>query len=185
MSKGIMLVAGVVVLAVLGGGIFYVTNKDETPDQATSSQTGGSSTNQNKTSDDSKVEGNLASISSGGKARQCTFTYSGENGSGNGSLYTDGNGRGLMTMDLVTEKGNTGKSNTLITSDKAYSWTTTNGTSIGFVFDKEKLTANTSQTSNTTSSDANKNFSMNCEDWTVDNSKLNAPSDVNFSTLPS
>lgn len=184
MSKGVMVLVGVVVLAVVGGGIFFVTNKDDSS-QANSSQSTDSATNQNKINDNSKVEGNLASISSGGKARQCTFSYSGENGSGNGKLYTDGNGRGLMTMDLVTEKGNTGKSNTLITTDKAYNWTTTNGSSIGFVFDKEKLTANNSQTSNTTSSDANKNFTMNCENWTVDNSKLNAPSDVNFSALPS
>lgn len=186
MSKQVSIIIGVIVLIVLAGGAYLVLNNNDSSTQSSTNKSNDGQQQTAQSEENASVEGNIASISSGGKARQCTFSYSGSNGTSNGSMYTDGNGRGLMTMDVVTEKGNTGTSNTLITTDKAYSWTTTDGKTVGFAFDKSKLTTNTSSTTTQSSAtqDASKNYSMQCKAWSVDNTKLSPPSDINFATLP-
>ncbi len=183
--SAILIVGGVVVLGLVGGGVFLATKDDSSNNSESTTQSTNGSLQATKTNDESKVDGNLQSISSGNKARQCTFSYSGPNGNGQGSMFTDGKGRGLMTTEVTTERGNVGQSNTLITADKAYSWTTTDGRSFGFILDKEKLNSgNTSSSANSGSQDAGKNFSMDCKGWSVDETKLAPPKDITFSALP-
>ncbi len=182
-SKVIIAIACAVL--VIGGGVAFIAMSGDDENSETKSSQTSSSGSANESSE-KEVNGNLKSISSGGKPQSCTFSYSGENGSGTGKMFTDGKGRGLLTMDLTTEQGNVGQSNTLTTTDKVYSWTKTDSQSVGFVFDASTLESNTSTpgTSSSQTQNASKDFSLKCKSWTVDETVLAVPSDVTFSTLP-
>lgn len=180
----IAIVAAVVIIG--GGAAYFAMNQDEDTKTATQT-TKSTSTEPASSSQETSVKGSLASIRSDGKARSCTFTYSGASGSGSGTMYSDGKGRGLLTMELVTEKGNVGQSNTLTTVDKVYSWTKTASGSVGFVFDASTLKTESSASSSASSSNtqnASQNFDLKCKNWNVDEAILTVPADVTFSTLP-
>ena len=181
MSKKLMLViAGIVVAGGLVG--FLVLNKD---DSKSSTQNNSSGTS--KTEEKSKTSGSLSSLSSGGKAQECDFSSTSPAGTASGKMYSDGKGRGLMEIDLVSDKGNIGKSHTLVTSDKAYSWTETGGQTFGLVFDKAQLeSANSTAatTGQTSASNTKQNFDMECKAWFVDEAKLTVPTGINFQALP-
>jgi uncharacterized protein YxeA len=185
MNKNILIVAGVLIL--LGGaGAFFLLSKNDNTQQTTNNS---STTNQSeqKAQEEEKAEttnGNIFSLSDSGHSHKCMFTYSGSNGTGNGTMYTDGKGRGLMTIEVKTEKGNTGKSNTLVLSDKVYGWTETEGKAIGFTYDKSTLTNGSGNSSSGSNVDPSQKFDLNCEDWSVDESTLAVPTNVNFMTLP-
>lgn len=188
MNKKTMLIVGAVVAVIALGGLGYFLTQDDSEDQATSTsnQESNNETAQNEETEHNQQQGNLFSVAGGGKAQQCDMSYSGANGTGNGKMFTDGKGRGLMTLSLTTEKGNSGQSNTLVTSDKVYSWTATgSGQTIGFVFNKATYTANSNTGSSSSSSaDPNQTFDMDCHDWTVEESKLSVPGNVTFTSLP-
>ena len=184
-----LIVAIVVAVVILGVAAFFVLggsdNKDTQQSQGAPDQ---ASQSQNEQSSDQSNKGNLQTLNASGKTQKCTMKYSGEGGSSEGIMYSDGNGRGLMTTNMTTEQGNTGTANTLMTADKVYSWTTTNGQTMGFVFDKSTFEAQQSTTSDSSETsktpDPNQNFELNCSSWDVDESILSPPSNVNFSSLP-
>lgn len=188
-----VLIGILVAILVLGGVAYFVfSGKDD--NNTISSQT--QSTNQNKTTDQNtdsanpENSGNLKTLSEAGKAQKCTMKYSGNNGSGDGTMYSDGKGRGLMTMSYQTEQGNSGISNTLYNQDKVYTWTTVNGQTFGMVLEKsayESQSGNSSQSETSKNTpDPNEKFDLNCSSWNVDESVLTPPADVNFTsfTLP-
>ncbi len=187
--KTMLIVGGVVALAIIAGAVLFVMKDD---DSSPASQSNSSSQNTNPAEnkiteeDNLKEQGNLFTMSGNGKTRQCDMSYSGPSGSGTGKMYTDGKGRGLMTLSFKSEQGSTGQSNTLVTGDKVYSWTASGGQTFGFVFDKDKFTADTSGSgTGSTSADPNQDFSLDCKDWKVEETKLTVPANVNFSSLPS
>lgn len=175
MSRTILIGLVVVLLAIAGAGVYFLTRGNTNT---------SFSDNQSDQSEETN-DASFASVANGGKALRCTFTYDGEDGSGSGTVYGDGDGRGLMIMDINTAKGNTGTSKTLVTSDKAYGWFESNGQKTGFTYDKSTFeNRETSQTSSTGGTDPNRQFTMDCDPWTVDESLLSVPDDVNFMTLP-
>ena len=179
------LIIGIVaVVVILGAGAGYFAMQDDSKNNstATSSQTASDQSNQKIEADDDKVSGSLSTVSKNGKAQECTFTSVGSSGSVDGKMYTDGKGRGLMEISLATEQGNQGKSHTLLTTDKVYSWTETGSQTFGVVYDKTQLEAqtNSSQPTQETAGTNNQSFDFDCKNWTVDEAKLTVPEGVNF-----
>lgn len=188
MSKIAMFIIGAVVAVAAVGGYILMNKKDnKAENRANNNSQNQSNQNQNanKLSDEESTEGSLESFRSAGKARSCTFAYSGEEGSGDGRMYTDGKGRGFMTMDLKTSRGNTGQQNILVLSEKTYGWTKTDGGSNGIIFDTKTIqTNNTSSPTTSNTQSAGKSFSMKCKSWDVDEQMLSVPTDVNFISIP-
>ncbi len=183
MNRTIILAAGAAIaIAVAGTGVFIAIKDKDKVDNSTSQTTRSS---QQSSVDNSAVkQGNIFTASTEGKATQCDMTYSGDAGNANAQMFTDGNGRGLMIQNSTTEQGNNGQSNVLLLSDKVYSWMTSSGQTIGFVFDKSKYTASGDTTGSTSGANANQQFNMDCKDWEVDESKLTLPAGVNFTSFP-
>jgi len=173
-------IIAILTIVIICGGLFaYLSLRSGSPlNKATTS--GDNNTGETETIEN----GNVFSLTEAGHEHQCSFSYSGSKGSGEGKMYTDGKGRGLMTIDLQTEKGNTGKSNTLLLNEKIYGWMDTNGKTVGFVYNKSTLTSGSSNTASSGSVDPNQKFSLKCTDWTIDESKFVVPSNVNFMSLP-
>lgn len=184
-----MIVVGVIVAIAAVGGFIFLNKDDKKTDSNSTASSQNPPANQNTQSnnEDSEeaVEGSLETFRSAGMARKCNLSYSDSGGSGTGTMYTDGKGRGRISLNLTTERGNTGESNTLVTSEKSYSWTKTDGGSFGIVFDTKTIQPNSTGSPTTSSTQtAGKNFSMKCRSWSVDESILSVPSNVKFTETP-
>lgn len=185
-----VLIGIVVAILVLGGGAYFVlSGKDDS--KTTNSQAQSTdqteTTNQNSDSANPESSGNLKTLLAAGKAQKCTMKYSGDSGSGDGTMYSNGSDRGLMTMNYQTEQGNSGVSNVLYNKDKVYTWSTVNGQTFGMIFEKsgyESQSSSSSQSGTSKSApDPNEKFDLNCSAWNVDESILTPPSDVNFTSF--
>lgn len=186
MSRNVI-IGIIVAVVIVGGGVYFVTKDKSSQNNSSSNQ--GSTNNAQQEADNNASKGNIFSLADSGKPQKCTFTYSGSNGTGTGTMYSDGTGRGLMQMEVKSEKGNTGKSNTLVLSDKVYGWMETSEKAVGFIYDKAKLTEQVKNAQNnpsqaSTTADPNKSFDLNCESWSVDEAMLSVPKNVNFMAMP-
>lgn len=169
----------VVVLAVGGVGAYVFTqNKDD--EKASTTSNTKDVTKDPENSD--MYKGDLLGITSDGKARKCTFSATVENVTSNGTLYTDGRGRGFMEIQVA----DAGSTNVLALSDKIYGWTTAGGSTTGFTYTKAELEkmAGDAQTDSAASS-ANQPFDMKCTSWSIDITKFTVPTNINFMSLPS
>jgi len=171
----------VLALVLVAGGSYVAMNRDDDNSNTKTSETGQLTDGEQE--HQAVTESTFQGINSSGEARYCEISYSGDQGQGDGTIYTDGQGRGRMSLQFNTAQGNTGASNTLVTADKAYAWFTSEGSAIGFVYDKAVFESNQS-TANTSGPTPDQKFSMDCHDWDVDESVLTPPTDVNFSTMP-
>lgn len=186
MNKKVLAVVAVVVVVLLAGGTYMMISKNNKHGTSNSSSTSSSSQTEQANIEQAE-SGNIFSIADAGKAKKCTYTYTSSSGEGTGTMYSDGKGRAFMTVDIKTEKDNTGKTSTLLLSDKVYGWTETKGKTIGFIYDKSKFTSGSSSNTSATGPnnvDPNKQFKLSCSGWNVDESVLTVPQDVNFTSLP-
>ena len=177
----------VVVLAALGAGAYILSGNSKNDETAATMST--STTKEQETKTSTSENGNIYSLADGDKARKCTFSYAGSQGTSVGKMYSDGKGNGLMTIEVTTSKGTTSTSNTLVLTDKVYGWTKTDKGSVGFVYDKSALTSKTNTTNSSSSSsnstaNPDKDFKLSCQSWNVDESLFVLPTDVHFTSLP-
>lgn len=176
-KKSIYIILGILIgLLVVGGGIYaYSSNQTKDDDQKENT------TSETKTAESRKAS--FVAVAGEGESQYCTMKYSGPKGSGEGKMYTDGEGSGRMEMTLQTEKGNSGTSNQIIKGDKVYSWFETDGKTIGMIMPLKETSANTESTtqeSQDSNPSPNEDFTLNCEDWDVDPEKFEVPTAVKF-----
>ena len=188
MKKPIIVVLAVVVALAIAGGAYAFINRDS-KDNSRSSQSSQSEEQAEEASTSTQTEETLSSLTSGGQARQCDIDYKGEKGEGSGKVYTDGQGRGRMTIDVKAADGKQSQINTLVTKENAYLWFASGGQSFGFSFsvDAFKDTSSNSPIASTGGVGPNEKFTTECTGWSVDEGLLTPPSDVNFTafSLPS
>lgn len=180
-SKNIV-IAAVVLVAVAIGSIVLMNNKDSNNNVASQNKT-----EEHNSNDHAVEKGNIFSLTDMDHAHKCTFTYSGDNGTSNGTMYADGKGNGLMQMDIKTSAGNTGKSNTLLKGNDVYGWTEVNGiTAAGFKYSKATLSSQSSSASSNSNStvDPDQKFDLACNSWDVDENVFSVPSNIQFMSLP-
>jgi hypothetical protein len=177
MNKKLLGIIAAVLVVGVGAWLLFGSN---------SSNNDGSAKQANRT-DDSQVDGSLLSIADSGRARECTFSVNSASGNSTATFVTDGKGRGLMTMKSTGNNDASITTNTLVAADKVYGWTETGGRAIGFVYDKAQLTASSAPASEGSNSDsgsgAKANYKMQCKAWTIDESKLQVPTNVSFTSL--
>lgn len=173
----------VVLLLAVGGTAAYVATKNK-DDKKSSSTANSKSAFKDPESD--VYNGNLLDITTADKARKCTFSATVENVTSNGTLYTDGKGRGFMEIAVA----DVGTTNVLALSDKIYGWTTAGGSTTGFTYTKAELEkmagdAGASTQAGSAASSVNQAFNMKCTSWNIDVTKFTVPNNINFLSLPS
>lgn len=182
-KRFITILVGAFIIVGAGVLLFGKNNDTNSSRNPATNQTKQASTD-GTSSDSTEMTGNLQTLRTGGKAQECSMSYSDDAGSGSGKMYTDGKGRGRIQISLKTSRGNTGESNTLVTDEKIYSWTTAEGASFGFVINASTVPAGSTSSPTTSSSQtAGKDFSLKCKGWSIDESVLSVPTDVKFSEL--
>lgn len=174
----------VAALVVIGGGAAYVIAQNKDDEKASTASNAKDVTKDPENSD--MYKGDLLNITTAGKARTCTFSATVENVTSNGTLYTDGKGRGFMEIQVA----DVGSTNVLALSDKVYGWTTTGSSTTGFSYSKaelEKMASDAGANTQTgaAASSANQPFDMKCTTWKVDIAKFTVPTNINFMSLPS
>lgn len=186
------LIAGIIIgIVVVGAGVTYFVVKKSKPNQQSVSNHSTQAQTQQPSSNESRTNSNLFALAESGKSQKCTFSYSGENGNSNGTVYSDGNKRGLMKMNIATKQGNSGESNTLFLNNKIYTWTISNGNTFGMVFDRDTLETQKQQPttpstlpSNQSAEQISHSYDMDCQPWSVDETMLTVPTNINFSSMP-
>lgn len=180
MSAKLIGIIVVVLLAVGGVGYMVMQNKDDKK-----ASTADNSKTALKDPESDVYKGDLLDITTAGKARKCTFSATVENVTSNGTLYTDGKGRGFMEIAVA----DVGSTNVLALSDKVYGWTTAGGSTTGFTYTKAELEKMASDAGASTqsgaASSANQPFDMKCTTWSVDITKFTVPTNINFMSMPS
>ncbi|MCC7543390.1 hypothetical protein IT415_01620 [bacterium] len=176
MSK-VAIGVGVIILFGLGvGGYMYFRGVQPSPSQSSSSQTSTTTAVENSSM-------NLNSLASSGQPRECIFTTTVSNGTGEGHMYSDGKGLARLTINTTSSSGEQGESNTLLRDGKAYSWTNYSGQMMGFVMPMSSAPAPDSGTGDASTNSNNTNFNVTCKAWAVDSGKFSVPSDIQFQSL--
>jgi uncharacterized protein YxeA len=180
MNKNLIIGGVVIAVVAVGGGFMLMNSKDKDQNNSTTTQQ-SNSTHNNTTSDTPTTETtNAEKLAQSGKPQQCTFDYDGDKGEATGQMYTDGAGKSRMTVVAIkTDQGNSGTNDMIIKDSKFYTWITTGGRTVGF--SGELGSQSSSSSTSTTTPD--KDFSMQCSNWTVDSSKFELPDGVSFTSF--
>lgn len=186
MKRPVIISLAILLIVLLLGGGYMLMNRDDNDSQNTQNQTPQTTETQAQQQSNAQTEGTLDQLTSGGNARQCDISYSGEKGQANGTIYTDGKGRARVKVNAKTEEGKDSEVNTLVTKQKAYLWFTSDGKSMGFSFDVSAFKDSSSDSSIKSYGGLGPNdkFSMNCQDWSVDEALLTPPKNVDFTAFP-
>lgn len=166
MSKQAIIAGVVVIILILGAGFFLMRSKSPKTENETASTS-------EKINSQAETTGSIKGLLGAGKNVTCKITY--PDNSGSGTIYVSGkkfSGDFTMTVDGKTTQGNM-----LSDGEFMYSWTGTAGM-------KFKLDAvpspSASASGQSQGADLDKQVSMNCSNWNVDNSKFTPPADVKF-----
>lgn len=187
-QKGIAtsaILAALVLLAGVGAGAYVLINRaeDNSANQTNNSQT-TTQTPEDKNSTNQNKQQSISEINSSGKPLKCNFTYSGANGNADAVMYSNGSGNSRIDIAATTEKGNTGTNIQIIKDGKSYTIVESNGKKIAFSFDLANITTESANTNSNQGIPPNVNFDMTCENWDVDSSVFEIPSDAQFLNLP-
>lgn len=132
------------------------------------------------------ITGTYFDAVSNGRALQCDWTvdYEGEVMVPKGTLYTDGANRGLS--EATTVGANPKQTYTLVDEQHVYNWVVGGSSTLATKVDRgnvENLPFDEALIDDSQSIDLNAPYIFDCEAWTVDESKLTPPSDVQFVDL--
>lgn len=172
MPKKNLLIAGVIVLLLIIGAVGFMMMQKPSTKSASETTTPKDTTQD--TSGVSTTTGSIRSLLAGGKNISCTVTYP-ENGGGGTMFIADKKMRGdFSTKD---SSGKQIESHMIQDGDFAYSWMGTQGVKMKI---DTSVKASPAAGSAGQSVDLDKQENMNCQSWSVDNSKFTVPADVKF-----
>lgn len=171
------IIAGIVVVIVIIAAVFLVTrNKGAKTEVASNTEA------TSQASSASTESGSIKSLIAAGKSQKCTYSVQGDSGAASeGTIYVgDGKMRGDFTASSMS-----GQTHMINMGDTTYMWSDDGKMAIKMAFDPNAAVANANtgaQTSQSASIEENHDFK--CEGWSVDGSKFELPSGVNFTELP-
>lgn len=165
-------IAAIIAVVVIGGGAYYYSTKNTNTDVA------GESQSAEMVSGTNVETASLKSLIESGKTRKCTYQSNEGGVNTSGVMYSSNNKmRGDITIDLPETKS---QSITHMIYDGGTSYMWTHDSKTGF---KMSLDQSAQVETKNKSVDLDKDYNFKCEDWSVDQSKFELPSDVQFSDM--
>lgn len=149
-----------------------------------SSSSGTTSTTGDGTATTAKSGGSkfsLAGLLKTGSGKRCTASVSSGGQTYSSTIYTDGKDKSAYQGKITGENG--GEVNMIYTPDKAYMWFTGNGQTAGYSFDPKDKNFKDSDLVKQGGLDPDKDIDGTCTSWSVDSSKFEQPSGVQFTDL--
>lgn len=165
----LMAVVGVVLLVILGGAGFFFLNKNKSNSSQQMTQESEAETEMAE----ARSFKDLMSLTS---SQQCTFQDT-ETGS-NGTVY--GGNRKVRGDFTTNANGQTVGSHVISDGQTVYVWT--DGQTQGFKMSIAKIESMTPDTTQN-SVDFNKKVDYDCDSWSVDSSKFELPSGIQFQSI--
>ncbi len=165
-------IAAIIAVIVIGGGAYFYSTKNTNTDVAGESQSAEMASGTN-------VEtASLKSLIESGKTRKCTYQSNEGGVSTSGVMYSANNKmRGDITIELPETKSQS-VTRMIYDGGTSYVWTDDSKTGSKMSLDQSAQVETKNQ-----SVDLNKDYNFKCEDWSVDQSKFELPSDVQFSDM--
>ncbi len=175
-----LIIAIVVVLIVLVGAIGYklMSSKSKTMPQAQMQKPTTMQTAKPQTVNRNAITGTILSLIEGGKTISCTITY--PDNKGTGTIYVGSNKK--FAGDFNMKGTNNANVVAHMVSDGTYMYMWSAAMPMGI---KMSLLAARNAASNTQnqSVNLNQNVSMQCNPWTVDESKFTIPTNISFTDM--
>lgn len=177
MNKKLPIIVGaVLVIVLLGAGVFFFMRKPKAPAMTT---TGEEVQTQQQTGS-MKKRSSLRDLM--GLGQNLTCTYSDAQGKSVGTMYVSG-ADVRSDFDVTTPEGDNLVSHMITDGTTVYIWT--DGQAVGF---KQTLTAmedssgeTTEESGETQTVNVDEEVDFDCNNWTVDRSKFDLPTGVEFS----
>lgn len=172
----IIAVVVVIVLALVGGGIYLNSTKGKSADLINNVREGV------QNAGESMTKGSIKGLLGTGKNVMCVI----DSGAGGAStVYVSGNN---MRGDFTTVAGSTTtKSHMVQDGDYAYIWTdgATEGSKMNIKAMQESAgnASSSGQSAQDVTADIDREVDMKCSAWNVDNSKFEVPTNVTFTDL--
>lgn len=168
MSKANLIIFGIVGVAVIGGGVFFIAGRSgEGP------RSGDRLMEQNQRT----IKGLIAT----GKDQKCTFSESNDISSSSGTVYFS---KGKMRGDFeaVTKaQGIKVISHMVVDGDTSYVWT--ENPKQGFKMGISEMEGTQGSSNTSQSVDINQELDYDCDSWSPDSSKFELPTDITFNSI--
>lgn len=134
---------------------------------------------------DQKISGTFSDLLAQG-TKQCTYEYTDENVVSKGTIYLH-QGKMFGETNAAVENDSY-TANILLADNQLYSWDPSTKQGVKMDYNKLKelsqaLPSASSQSPTNNLPDLEQQYEYDCQNWNVDNSKFNVPSDVNFIDL--
>lgn len=169
MNKQVMMIGGAVILiAIVAAGAFFVMSSkkstSESMETAEEVEEGGAMS-----------KASIKSLLGAGKNVSCKINY--PDNAGSGTVYVTGDN--MRSDYMMTVSGKTMEGHMISDGTYMYSWQGTTG--MKFKADAVATPSPAAgQTSQQQGADINEEVDMDCDNWSVDNSKFTPPADVTF-----
>lgn len=176
MSKKIIIIAGIFIFLLGLAAVGYTQfGKAKSSQTATQDNTNIQPTQPNKAD---ALKGSLKSLLGIGKTAKCTYTYTPQDGGGTGTIYVSGNkmnGNFKTTLD-----GKITEANVLHDGEYSYIWEPSGKNGIKMKIDPQ---VEATKAEENQSFDWNQEINYKCDEWSGDDSKFTAPSNIEFTDL--
>lgn len=180
-----------IIVAVLGGGVWYVTGRDSgvESDEMTSVETEQMDDVEMMDEEDLSGFGSFASLLGLGRDISCEYSYTDDDGNaGSGEGYFSGN---LMRVDsvLTDTDGTVYTSHMINDGTTMYTWTETTDGTFAVMMPAAEFEEDPSdymyesETETTGEVSVEQEVEYDCEGWSVDASVFVPPSDVEFTDM--
>jgi hypothetical protein len=175
MNKKLVLPIVLVILILLGGGAYIMSQKSSKAPVPLTAQPASPTATTAPTAA-SAAEGTLKSLLTSGVPQICTFANK-KQATTNGTIYVSG---GKMRGDFTSaNQGQNITGHIIVDSGNNYIWTDLSNRGMKIALTAEQ----TGGTANAQSMDLNQTVSYACKPWAPDASKFTLPTDITFSTL--
>ncbi|GEM_PF-1559752 len=168
MSKQVGIIVGIILVALIGAGVFGIMQMKKNPTPNT--------TNTTSSAGNESIKSSIQGLLTSGQSKTCKISYPDQAGSGtvyvtDKRMRTDFSMKDAKNMDMT--------SHMIIDETYAYIWTDSapQGTKIKIETFKQVPGQSTQ------AADITKQVDMQCSPWTVDNSKITVPSNIQFTDL--
>lgn len=174
-----MVVAGIILAIALVTVGVLVFNTSDNEDNASVTSPDTSTTENSLPASNSTQETTLAKLLANDKSITCTFSFSNDTSTFNGTGYF-ANGKNMRVNYSGQVDGKDTDFSTIVSGDTNYFWNNETKQGVKSTIDPATLQPTNESTSTNNGIDPDEDIKFDCKDWKVDTAMFNPPTNVTF-----
>lgn len=180
MNKGLVIGIAIIVLLVLGFGVYNVTIKGSSKEKQTATQDNGVEATTDMTTEESSAASSLRELLSRGMSQRCTFSTEADDAKTDGTIFA---ASGKMRGDISTTTSEKSiMSHMIFSNNELYVWMDGETNGMKMTFDPNKVQDEETKQKTV---DLDEKVDYQCSGWVGDSSLFEVPSSVTFTDLTS